>query len=250
MAAEPLPQVQSPIVVVISNKGGVGKSTFAVEIAAVLGAVLVDCDWDAGNATSAICSGPRNDPRLLDALLTDRVPRPLRLPGRPLLIPGNPNLAANEYDASVVADRLTSWASAYGQPLVVDTHPGATSLTYAALAAANAVLVPVPLRQVELVALGPFLEEFASEYPLILAPNMVPAHPPRRQLEQLEALAERHRVPVAPPVSEHRWLTRRLIHRAITQVTNPGAATARAAREFSDVAVYVLDYLLEAGHAR
>ena len=40
-----------PVVAVGASKGGVGKSTIAYELAAALGGVLVDLDWDSGGAT-------------------------------------------------------------------------------------------------------------------------------------------------------------------------------------------------------
>jgi hypothetical protein len=60
--------------------------------------------------------------------------------------------------------------------VVVDTHPGETLLTDAALAAANLVVVPVVLRTRELAALGDKLAERAG-HPLLLAPNLVPSPP-------------------------------------------------------------------------
>ena len=43
--------VPARIVTVAAAKGGVGKTTLAYELAAALGGVLVDLDWDAGGAT-------------------------------------------------------------------------------------------------------------------------------------------------------------------------------------------------------
>ncbi|WP_369974840.1 ParA family protein, partial [Thermobifida halotolerans] len=60
-------------------KGGVGKTTIASELAYVMGAVLLDLDWDRGNATRAW--GYRTEQRasapLLDAIEAGRTPRPL-----------------------------------------------------------------------------------------------------------------------------------------------------------------------------
>ena len=39
------------IVTVFASKGGVGKSSIAYELAWLLGAVLVDLDWDTGGVT-------------------------------------------------------------------------------------------------------------------------------------------------------------------------------------------------------
>ena len=65
------------ICVVASRKGGVGKSTVAYELAAVLDAVLLDLEWDGGGVSSTW--GYRHEGRATDALLSaierDRTPR-------------------------------------------------------------------------------------------------------------------------------------------------------------------------------
>jgi hypothetical protein len=43
------------IVTVAAYKGGVGKTTLALELAYLLGAPLVDFEWDSGGASRAIC---------------------------------------------------------------------------------------------------------------------------------------------------------------------------------------------------
>ncbi|MHB8393990.1 MAG: P-loop NTPase family protein [Candidatus Dormibacteria bacterium] len=52
---------------------------------------------------------------------------------------------------------------------MIDTHPGAASLTYAAMAAADLVVVPVVLAGRELDALEGMLAE-AAEFRLLLVP--------------------------------------------------------------------------------
>jgi len=233
---------ETHITTIAMTKGGVGKSTTAFEVAARLDAVLMDLDWDAGNVSGAFW-GVREgtDRRVLDALLTGRAPRPRRGPGRPLLIPSHPNLGLNDYDQDAVSELLVRWAAEWARPVVVDTHPGAGALAWAAMRAAHVVALPVPLRRAELAALEGMLNEFA-EFPLVIVPSMVPSIPPRRQLEQLSALAEKHRVPVAPPISEHRWLPRRALRGAVTLVERPGRHASRAADEFSAVADFLAAY--------
>ena len=62
-------------------------------------------------------------------------------------------------------------------------------------------------------ALEAIVADFA-DYRLLLVPNMVPAVPPRRFVERLAALAG-DELAVAPPVSEHRWIRRRLRRAAL-----------------------------------
>jgi chromosome partitioning protein len=142
---------------------------------------------------------------------------------------------------ALVADCLTSWAETWEQHfgrrfVIIDTHPGANSLTDGATQVADLVVVPVVLAAREMDALEGMLRDFA-EYRLLLVPNMVPVSPPRRYVERLTGLA--NGVPVAPPISEHRWVRRRLRRAAITLQPNPGAQVRRAADELRQFAAAV-----------
>ena len=68
------------IITVAAAKGGVGKTTLAYELAAALGGVLVDLDWDAGGATRMWGFDPTRAARapLLDALERGPEGRPPR----------------------------------------------------------------------------------------------------------------------------------------------------------------------------
>ncbi len=82
------------VVTVMSAKGGIGKTFVAMELAWLLDAVLVDLDWDDGNASTAL--GQHHDRfariPLLDALETEKPPRPKRSGRRPDLVPCHPRL--------------------------------------------------------------------------------------------------------------------------------------------------------------
>lgn len=223
----------SALVVVAATKGGVGKTTLAYEIAAGLDAVLVDLDWDSGGATAMWGHDPQRLQRsaLLDGF--ERGPEGLAPKVRehahqPALLAGHPDLSSSRISDDLVADCLTAWASAWDRPVVVDTHPGANPLTDGAMQAADLVVVPVVLAERELDALEGMLRDFA-QYRLLLAPNMVPPRPGRRAVERLTTLAGD--IPVAPPISDHRWLRRRLRRAALVLQPNPGAAVRRAAEE-------------------
>jgi chromosome partitioning protein len=227
------------VITVAATKGGVGKTTLAYELAAALGGVLVDLEWDGGSATAMWGYDPgayRRAP-LLDALEVGPdgpAPRPRRKPHQPALVPGHPDLGASNIPDDLVADCLTAWASAWDVPhVVVDTHPGANALTDGAMAAADVVVVPVVLAAREMDGLERLLTDW-SAFRLLLVPNKVPSSPPRRWVEALGRLAGD--IPVAPPISEHRWLTRRVRRSALTLQPNPGKAVARAAAEFAEVA--------------
>jgi hypothetical protein len=72
--------------------------------------------------------------------------------------------------------------------------------------------------------------------PILLVPMMVPSSPPRRWIEALQRIAELPQMHLAPPVSEHRWLRRRLLTTAVTSQRHAGARRRRAADEYRAVA--------------
>lgn len=230
-----------PTVTVAASKGGVGKTTIAYELAAALNGVLVDLDWDSGGATRmwGYDPGSYSSAPLLDALERGpggRPPRARKRPHQPDLVPSHPDLAASSIPDSLVADCLSAWSAEWHRPVIVDTHPGANPLTDGAMEVADLVVVPVLLGAREMDALAGMLSDFAT-YRLLLAPTMVPPSPPRRYVDRLATLA--NGTPVAPPISEHRWIRRRVRRAALTLQPNPGKQLARAATEFRGLASVV-----------
>ena len=224
------------IVAVSAYKGGVGKTTVAMELAGALGAVLVDCDWDRGGA-SGTWGVAASDGRLIRGLLTGRAPRPHRRAGRPDLVPSSPGLAEWVGDPAIIAGLLREWALAWGRPMVIDTHPGAVPMTDAAWAAADVVVVPVGIAWPELRALEGLLVERATAFSLILAPNRVRDRAViRPQLKALVNMARTHGVAVAPPIGDYPWLPRRRRRSALVLTLNPGRAVAAAAADFRSLA--------------
>ncbi len=226
-----------PVITVGASKGGVGKTTIAYELAAALGGVLVDLDWDSGGATRMWGYDPASFRRapLLDAMESGagKPPRPRVKRNQPDLVPSHPDLAASDIPDALVAECLASWTKEWDRPVVVDTHPGANQLTDGAMQVADLVVVPVILAAREMDALAGMLEDFVA-YRLLLAPNMVPASPPRRYVDRLASLAGN--TPVAPPISEHRWMRRRVRRAALTLQPNPGRQVQRVAEEFRTLA--------------
>ena len=211
------------IVTVFASKGGVGKSSIAYELAWLLGAVLVDLDWDTGGVTDQwghSADSTKND-RLLDALETGGTPRPLRADRRPDLVPSSPDLAINHPEIDEMAACLTKWAGEWGREFtVVDTHPGGSTVAFGAISAASVVVMPVILAMRELAALRGSLREL-KDYPLLLAPNKVSSNPPSAMLNRFREIVGEHNVPVAPPISHYSWWPRRQLRAAVTSTEQP-----------------------------
>jgi len=240
-----LPACSRPyIATVLAYKGGVGKTTIAYELAWLLGAVLVDLEWDSGSATRQW--GYRHEDRvrapLLDALERGRTPSPLQGVRKPLLVPGHPDLSALNVAADTITAAIETWAKEWQRPVVVDTHPGGFASTLGAAAAANVVVSPTVLATKELEALEGMLAEMA-DYPMVIVPNKVPAVPPATQLDKLSRLVTAAAAVVSPPVSNYVWLPRRQIRVAVTSYDPVPARIAGLDQELRAVAETVRNYV-------
>ncbi len=232
----------SKIVTVAAYKGGVGKTTLALELAYLLDAPLVDLDWDRGGDTRRWGYQPSESSPLLDALERGRAPRPRKGRGKADLVPGDRDFEANQPDADVMTEVLERWAAEWDRPyVVVDTHPGGSPATLGAMNAAAAVVTPTVLAGGELDGLEGLVEE-AADYPLVVVPNKVPRVPDRRLTNRLKDLVRRYDLSVAPIVSEYRRLPKRASRMAVGAVQPPPKAWERYVEELQAVATYVRTY--------
>ncbi len=230
------------IITVAAYKGGVGKTTLALELAYLLDAPLVDLDWDKGGATRRWGYKPGEASPLLDALARDKTPRPRKGRRKPDLVAGDEDFGEVQPDADTMTQALEKWAAEWGRPyVVIDTHPGGLSSTHGAMAAASLVVTPTVLATGELDGLEGLLER-AADYPLLVVPNKVQRVPDANLLRRLQNLVARYDVPVGPVVSEHRRLPRRSARMAISAFDPVPKAWERYAHELVALAGAVRSY--------
>jgi chromosome partitioning protein len=147
----------SRIICIANQKGGVGKTTTAISLAAALAAterptLLVDIDPQ-GNATSGV--GLDKDglsQTIYDALINDVDPRGVVVDtGHPFLhiIPSNSDLAGAELELATLDGReqrlkfvLAGLREQY-RYIVIDCPPSLNLLTINAMTAAESVLIPL-----------------------------------------------------------------------------------------------------------
>lgn len=143
------------VVAIVNQKGGVGKTTTAINLGAALGALekrvlLVDCDPQ-GNATRGV-GQDADEPNLYHAL-TGECPaadaiRPTSFPNLDLLA-SNRDLVGVEVEFVHLEGRETKLRDLLGQldgrydTILVDCPPSLGQLTVNALSAADEVLVPL-----------------------------------------------------------------------------------------------------------
>jgi chromosome partitioning protein len=222
----------------------VGKTTLAYELAWLLDGVLVDLEWEQGSASRTW--GYRWEERLrsplLAALERGVTPKPLKGHNKPRLVPGHPDFAEQQPTADHMAEALTQWATDWNEPwVVIDTHPGAGPAVNGALAVANVVLAPTPLREKDLEGTAALVSELA-DYPLVLTPSMVPPIPPAGPIATLREMIAGTPVQVGPPIPRADAVGLRRKRMAITAEQPPAKALQRFATAVTNLSEYIKEY--------
>lgn len=239
-----LSSLNGRVVSVSAWKGGVGKTTVGAELAYLLGAVLVDADWDQGGASRALgyVHEKHKTAPLLDAMQAGKVPRLWDQPRRASLVPSHPDLEENQPTPEAFSGELEKWAAHYGRPLLVDTHPGGCPLTYGAIAASSVVVVPAVLGVKELEALDGMCREL-RDFPLLIIPHMVKPVPQAWAVDKMKAISKTYGVPIGPVISHYGWLQNRRFRMAICGNDPIPARAERYVEQLHQVAEAVITYV-------
>ena len=145
------------IIAVANQKGGVGKTTTAVNLAAAMAAtgkkiLLVDADPQANATSGAGIARSNSRKTLYDAIVLGKSAREMVLPTEiPTLwvLPSDKNLAGAEVELVDAANRnyalkeLLANVKDYFHYLIVDCPPSLGILTVNGLTAADSLLVPI-----------------------------------------------------------------------------------------------------------
>jgi chromosome partitioning protein len=158
------------IVAIANQKGGVGKTTTAINLAASLAAydqkiLLIDLDPQA-NATSGLGFSKREEGTIYGALLSGEAAPAIRETAFPNLwvLPSGRDLVGAEVELVNNPDRETRLRFALGAVrgsydfVLIDSPPSLSLLTVNALTAADSVLVPIQTEYFALEGLTELLE--------------------------------------------------------------------------------------------
>lgn len=159
--SEPVPEPPAKVLAIVNQKGGVGKTTTAINLAAALAleghaVLLIDCDPQANTSGGLGIRRQKDDEEqrlsiydvllgsttLSDATLATGVDHLFLVPGSKNLIGANLELVAAERREFRLRDALTGTLGQYAF-ILLDCPPALDLLTLNALVAADGLLVPL-----------------------------------------------------------------------------------------------------------
>ncbi len=158
------------IIAIANQKGGVGKTTTAINLSGCLGVLeyktlIVDADPQA-NATSGVGLNPKNTRNIYDCLINEIHPKELILEtGNPNLdiLPSHIDLVGAELEMINLPNREQMLKKALEKVkndydfIIIDCSPSLGLITVNALSAADSVMIPVQCEYFALEGLGKLL---------------------------------------------------------------------------------------------
>jgi len=230
------------VITVTGDKGGVGKTRDAIEIAYSLDAVYCDADWNDGNGSRAL--NWRHEDHMISPMLagltSGKMPRPLSGAryGRPDMIPCGEDFEYEQPPQQKITDTVVKWAKKSGRCLVFDTHPGTGTAAYGIFAASHLIVAVVKFENETLEALAGFAEKMRGHEVVVLLNEV--KNPTDRHLRLLERIVTTYELPVLPPVPFEKSLKERAAR-------NAAMSAKRVAKSKSEWMTAMLQVATEVG---